>query len=328
MTLLYVVTPGASVHKRAGQIVVKDTAGQTLAEEEISRLESVAVASSVAVSVQAMTALLEEGVELAILAGQGRLMGRLCPPASKNIELRKAQYARESDAAFALGVARQIATAKVHNQIQTLLRHTWDEPGAQPAVEEALKRMEAAPAALAQAPDLETLRGLEGNAGREYWKGFGAMLKAPGVAFAGREQRPAPDPVNALLSFGYVLLGNLIHARLEAAGFDPFLGFLHVESYGRPSLALDMVEPFRAPVVDRFVARVFNLGILKPADFAPDGEGGMRLGEKGLKTFFHEWERQLSKMETRDRLAEQMEQLRLVFLGKADKLSPYLWEAR
>lgn len=328
MTILYVVTDGASVHKRGESFLVTSPEKETLAEVEARHLEHVCILSSVQVTTQALAEMLEHGVELAILSSKGTLLGQLTPPLAKNIELRRAQFDKERDPAFALAQAKEIVAAKIDNQREVLIRYTLDEPGDQPEIQHAAREIERIAPEIPNAPNLDVLRGLEGACARAYWAVFGRMIKAQDVSFASRQHHPSPDPVNAALSFGYVLLGNMLHALLDGLGFDPFLGFFHVESYGRPSLALDLLEPFRAPVVDRFVLRAFNLGVIKPDQFVPDGEGGLGLAPDALKPFFREWERTLHKMETRLRIREQAEDLRHVFLGLKPTVLPYRWRAR
>jgi CRISPR-associated protein Cas1 len=115
------------------------------------------------------------------------------------------------------------------------------------------------------------------------------MLPAE-FGFQKRLRRPPPDPVNALLSFTYVLLGNEMQALLDGMGFDPYLGFFHALDYGRPSLALDLLEPLRPAVADRLVLSLCNLRILKPEDFSVDANGA-RLGPEARKTYFAHYEK-------------------------------------
>jgi len=100
--------------------------------------------------------------------------------------------------------------------------------------------------------------------------------------------------VNALLSFGYVLVGNELQSLLDAMGFDPYIGFYHQLDYGRPSLALDLLEEMRAPLVDRFTAKVFNQGTLTRDDFVSSPQGGVYLGQEAKRTFFAAWEQELA----------------------------------
>lgn len=156
-------------------------------------------------------------------------------------------------------------------------------------VQELDSRVPSARAALS----LETLRGIEGTAAARHFGALAGMVPSA-FAFDGRNRRPPRDPVNALLSFGYVLVGNELQALLDAMGFDPYLGFYHQLDYGRPSLALDLLEEFRAALVDRFSLNLLNLGILKPQDFVETPEKGVVLGRDALKTWFAHYEKELT----------------------------------
>lgn len=126
-----------------------------------------------------------------------------------------------------------------------------------------------------------------------YFRALAAMVP-PEAGFAGRNRRPPRDPMNALLSFGYVLVGNELQSLLDGMGFDPYLGFYHQVDYGRPSLALDLLEEFRAPLVDRFSANLLNLGVLQVADFAGTSERGVLLRHEALKRYFTAYEKELA----------------------------------
>ena len=327
VSILYVVTPGASIRKQGDTFRVTSPDGMLLEEIEGNRLESALVLSSVDVTTQAMASMLRQGVELAIMAQDGTLLGQLTPPMGRNILLRREQYRKQSDAAFALARAKEVVDAKVHNQREVLVRQISDH-GVTPEVEMAAAQIEAMLPRIAQAPDADVLRGLEGACARHYWAAFGTMLKADGIAFSGRRFHPSPDPANAVLSLGYMLLCSSLNSMLDAMGFDPFLGFFHTEAYGRPSLALDLVEPYRAPVVDRLAVRLFNLRVLKTDDFEPSDDGGVRLKVDALRVFFKAWEQRLGQMGVRLSIRSQAEGFRRVILGEQDILQPYRWSSR
>ena len=118
-----------------------------------------------------------------------------------------------------------------------------------------------------RADNIDTLRGHEGEGSAAYFGVFNRLIKAEGVSFPKRVRRPPTDPVNALLSFGYALLANDIHAAVQVLGFDPYCGYLHADRYGRPSLALDLMEEFRPIIVDAVVLACLNKRILQPTDF-------------------------------------------------------------
>jgi CRISPR-associated protein Cas1 len=138
---------------------------------------------------------------------------------------------------------------------------------------------------------VQALDGVEGSAARAY---FGALMSFNRSAFEwpGRLKHPAPDPINALLSLTYTLLTNELHALLAAAGLDPYFGFLHQLDYGRPSLALDLVEAFRHPLADRFVLAAINQNLFQPDDFYKDLEhGGLCLKPEPLRRYFDAFEK-------------------------------------
>lgn len=327
MACLYVVEPGALV-RRSGRSLIVEKDGQQLLEVELADLDSVLVLNTVSITTPALCALLQAGVETAFLTSHGRLLGQLTPPSSRNLPLRRSQYDKERDPCFALRQSRALLAAKLDNQRQVLMRYASDYPGSQPAVEAAAEELARLGAALGLAAELPALLGLEGRAASLYWRAFGEMLKAQGLSFPGRRAHPPPDPVNAVLSFGYTLLTNLLTSLLDAYGFDPWLGFLHSETYGHPSLALDLVEVFRAPVVDRLALRLFNLRMLQAADFFPHEEGGVRMSEEALRRFFREWERALARLDLRQVLKAQIEQLARVYRGSEEEIRPWRWSAR
>jgi CRISPR-associated protein Cas1 len=140
----------------------------------------------------------------------------------------------------------------------------------------------------------------------------------PEIGFDGRNRRPPRDPLNALLSFGYVLAGNEIQALLDGMGFDPYLGFYHQIDYGRPSLALDLLEEFRAPLVDRLCTRLLNLRVFQKEDFAGTPEKGVILKKESLKRFFPLWEQELTAPLE---LGEETASFRQLFRRQAERLA-------
>jgi CRISPR-associated protein Cas1 len=140
------------------------------------------------------------------------------------------------------------------------------------------------------ADSLAELRGHEGNGSAAYFGVFNQLIKAEGVVFSKRVRRPPTDPVNALLSFGYALLANDVHAAVQVLGFDPYCGYLHADRYGRPSLALDLMEEFRPIVVDTVVLACLNKRIIQPADFEVSLGQVHRLTPDARKKFLVQYE--------------------------------------
>ncbi|MBZ5724349.1 MAG: CRISPR-associated endonuclease Cas1 [Acidobacteriia bacterium] len=270
MAVVYVKEQGAIIRKHGGRILVeKDEA--LLLEIPLRQTDSVAVFGNVQVTTQALSELLDRGIPLALYTRYGRLKGHLVPDLSKNVPLRVAQYRAALDAEASLEFAKAVVGAKLRNAGRLLADYRSNYPSdllasAGEALRNAVERA-------AAAANHGELLGYEGSAAAAYFGAFAAMNRSP-LPFDGRRKHPATDPINALLSLGYTLVMNEIRAAAEGAGMEPHLGFLHKVDYGRPSLALDLLEPFRSPVVDRLTLRLVNERILTAEDFATRQAGG------------------------------------------------------
>ncbi|MGD2070567.1 MAG: CRISPR-associated endonuclease Cas1 [Gemmatimonadota bacterium] len=325
MEVVYLRTTGSLVRRRGERLEVWK-GNRKLGDLRPFQLDRLVLVGSVQLTSQAITLLLDRGIDVVFLTGGGRLRGSLVSAESRNVFLRLAQYERFKDEAFRLELARQVVTAKITGQKRVLARHERNHPeridaGARDELDRLLGEAETA-------STVDTLRGVEGAASGVYFGQFGKMLAS--VGFPGRKKRPSTDPANSLLSLGYVLVGNELGSLLEARGFDPAIGFLHGVRYGRKSLALDVVEPFRQPLVDRLTLRILNLRQLGPDDFE-GGEKGLRLREGPIKLYFELYEEQLrapsegeGSPSWRQRLTDQVEALRDMVMG--GEVTPlYTW---
>ncbi len=297
MSVLYLTEQNSILRKRGERLVVEKD-GQLLLDLPEFKLDAVCIFGNVQFTTQAATLLLDKGIELALFSIHGRLKGQLTPPHPANVPLRIKQYNLSQDEAFCLQISKCIVEAKVSNSLSLMLGYAKNHPERDFSTEH--KSMQRHLDSVRQCLDLEILRGLEGIVARDYFAAYARMVDSS-WDFHQRIRRPPPDAVNALLSFGYVLIGNELHALLDGLGFDPYIGFYHGIRYGRASLALDLLEEFRAPVVDRLVVRLLNLRILTDADFAPQTGGGLYLTAEGIKKYFAQYEKWLSepaKLET------------------------------
>lgn len=287
MSLVYLTTPGTQVRRKGERLEVWQGESK-VGDLRLFDLERVVVVGSVHFTSAALALLLDQGIDVSFLTGSGRLRGALVSNQSRNVYLRLAQFERWKDAEFRLAFSRHVVTAKVTAQQRLVARYQRNHPG---QMEEGVaERFQQLLEKVVGADSLESLQGFEGAAAALYYKQFGVMLKT--VPFPGRKKHPSTDPPNALLSLGYVMLGNELGARLEARGFDPGVGFLHGLRYGRSSLALDLVEVFRQPVIDRLTLRLLNRRQLSAEDFE-GGEGGLRLSAEAFKRYLGFYEEQL-----------------------------------
>ncbi len=228
-----------------------------LEDVPIIHVEQVVVFGNVQVSTPALALLLQRDVDVVFLSSRGKFRGRLVSTGSRFAVLRHAQLKLLGQTEATLRIAQALVEGKLQNQARFLS----ELPQAQQYVPRIRRAIEQA----RRATDLDTLRGYEGAAGAAYFEGMRTAL-APEWGFAKRSYHPPPDPVNALLSLGYTLLLKDVTAAVELVGLDPYLGFFHVLDYGRPSLTLDVMEPFR-PMVDRLVVRLLHDGQVRREHF-------------------------------------------------------------
>lgn len=288
MNPVYITEQGAVVRQSSKTLVItKDD--KKIMQIPILKMDRLLLFGNVQLTTQAINLLLSEGIDVAFLTLTGRLRGRLVASESKNVILRLAQYERYLDNAFQIDQAREIVRGKLNNGRVVLLRHMRSYK-----IDKApeIDFIEKAMASLAQQESVESLMGSEGISTAAYFRAYGRMFRKE-LTFKERTRRPPKDPVNAILSLGYTLLTNEILSLVTAHGFDPYIGFLHGIVYGRPSLALDIVEEFRHPLIDRFTLNLFNMEVLKIQDFHPVADNGVYLTAEGMKKYFKAYEEKM-----------------------------------
>lgn len=254
------------LHVEKDHLVV-ERAGHVIRDLPLSGLAEILCIGRVEITAAAMWKCLRHDVRLVLMTRDGRYLGRLSGPQNRNGDLRLAQYRSVTDPSRALSIARDVVRAKIHNQRILLMRRQRELRD--PDIALALIRMRRIAEQLERATDLDEVRGFEGAAAQAYFSVFGRLIKNPLFEFSGRNRRPPKDPINAMLSFGYTVVGSLLEGDVEAAGLDPALGCLHAPAYGRPSLMLDILEEFRPVIVDSVVIRLLNRKQLSPTDFGP-----------------------------------------------------------
>ena len=287
MSTLYVTQQDAVLRKTDERLKVTQH-GTTLLDVPMIKVSSVVLFGRVTVTAATVQALLEHQIALCYLSQYGRYVGRIEPALSKNSLLRTAQYRAAFAPAVTLALARQMVRGKLSNMRVFLQRANrgLDDP----ALTQAVERLKMQLLAVDATDSTEQLRGMEGAGSAVYFGVFGSLIKAEGLSFTKRVRRPPTDPVNALLSFGYALLAHDIHSAVNTVGFDPYQGYLHVAHYGRPSLALDLMEEFRPLIVDSVVLLCLNKRIIGPEDFTVELGNVCRLSEAARKKFLVQYE--------------------------------------
>lgn len=264
MSILYLTEQNATVSKEEGRLLVKKE-GAVSHTIHLFKLEQVVLFGNIFLTPAAIRYLLKEGIDTAFMTRQGRYLGRLQSALGKNILLRREQFRKTEDSNFCLKIAKSIVRGKLTNLRAVLMRLNRERENVE--LDGQILSLRNLIARLDEANSLDALRGYEGRGSAVYFEGFSKGFLAVELEFPGRVRRPPTDPINALLSLGYTLLLNQVIAAVNLAGFDPYLGSLHSLDYGRPSLALDLMEEWRPIIVDTLVLSVFNLKALAPSDF-------------------------------------------------------------
>lgn len=285
---LYINTQGAYLHKERETLVIEINK-QKAAQLPIHGIGGIFCFGNVLVSPYVLGFCGENAVSLAFFTEYGRFLARIQGKQSGNVLLRRTQYKVADENAVA--IARNIVAAKVQAQKQVLQRQQRNH-GVQSALTQQITALNHILDTLKVTLDLDKIRGYEGDAASRYFSVFSMLLtdSVSGFNFPGRMRRPPTDAVNALLSFLYSILANDISAALQGVGLDPQVGFLHKERPGRDSLALDILEEFRAFVADRLVLTMLNRKQLKPTDFKTEASGAVVLSDDARKLVLHEYQ--------------------------------------
>ncbi len=334
LNTLYVTLPDAWLRLDNDTLRI-EVERETRLRVPLHHLTAVVCFGHVGLSAPLMHRLADEGIALVLLDANGRFKARLEGAVSGNVLLRQAQFVRGADAAFTLDMARSFVAGKIKNTRQVLQR------GAREAKNEEEARMltrraddlAASLRALPDAGTLDAVRGVEGEAARQYFSGLPLLVRADlreHFAMDGRTRRPPRDRFNALLSFLYAMWMNDCRSALEAAGLDPQVGFLHALRPGRAALALDVMEEFR-PWADRLALTLINRGQVQAGDFDLREGGGVALQGNARKAVVMAYQERKKDEITHPLLAQTLPlglaplmQARLLARALRDDAMPYL----
>lgn len=328
--VLYVDDQGASLNKKGERILVtKDDV--KLMDIPLCNLDQVVLVGTVQVSSQLIKLFLERGTEVHFISVHGRYYGCLQPSFSKNSVLRVSQHKAFQNDSTRLLYARKFVIGKLANMRTMILRH--NRLLNQANLSAAASQIKAIMNKIDQAQSINSLMGLEGIGSREYFNVFGDLIKEKvPYDFQGRSRRPPGDPVNALLGFSYALLLKDVVTSIQVVGFDSYIGFLHRSDFGRPALALDIMEEFRPVIADAVVLTLLNKGMISQSNFAYRF-GGCFLNESGRKKLYQVYEERRREMVTHPVFGYRLPLLRIielqvrflakVLLGELEKYKAY-----
>ena len=283
---------------RNGERLVISVADEVQAEARLGETSQLVVLGNTYVTTPTIHELMRREIPITWMSYGGWFLGHTVGAGHANVELRTAQYRASFDDRKCLGLARGWVQAKIRN-CRVLLRRNWQAQSEEDEKEQVLLDLKRLADRAGRTQELDTLLGIEGAAAAKYFQNFSKLLKQQDDSsfrfeMSNRNRRPPTDPINALLSFGYSMLTRSFVTTLSATGLDVYRGFYHQPRYGRPALALDMMEPFRPLIVDSTVITAINTGAVKASDFI-SAPTGTNLTSSGRKKFIAAFERRLNQ---------------------------------
>ena len=281
LNTLYITRQESYLHKERETIVIKN-GDDKLGQFPALTIGNILCFGQVSVSPFLMGYCAEQGIGLSFYTEYGRFLARVQGKQTGNVLLRRAQYRWADDQQKSVAVARLMVAAKIANSRTVLLRELRNH-GENALLRAATVRLAASLRNVQVAKSVAETMGIEGEASAAYFAVFNELLRGTGFVFGGRVRRPPTDPVNALLSFVYSLVTQECISGLQGVGVDPYVGFLHQDRPGRASLALDLLEEFRAAWADRFVLTLINRRQIKLEDFVTEASGAVRLKDDARK---------------------------------------------
>jgi len=288
MGTLYINQDDVFIGKTDERLQVK-AKNQILQDVPLIHLDGVVILGRATISPAAIAELLQRKIPLTFLSDTGQFLGKLEPELTKNIFVRDAQWKAAGETPHALHVVRGFIRGKLKNYRISLLQTQREHPELN--LTSAITQIANIIPKLDNTQNIDSLRGLEGAGSAAYFGVFQQLIRADGFTFKARH-RPATDPVNSLMNFGYTLLRHDVQSAINIVGFDPYLGYLHVQRYGRVGLAFDLMEEFRPLVADNMILNAINRRLLTPNDFTIEPISNVvRLSDAGRKVFLTLYEK-------------------------------------
>ncbi|MBL4680819.1 MAG: type I-C CRISPR-associated endonuclease Cas1 [Pseudomonadales bacterium] len=288
LNTLYITKQESYLHKERETIVIKNGKDK-LGQFPAINIANILCFGQISVSPFLMGYCGEQNIGLAFYTQYGKFLARVQGKQAGNVLLRRVQYRWADDEEKSVSIARLMVAAKISNGRSVLMREMRNH-GKSTALDSAVAKLEVSLRRVQHAQSLGELMGIEGDAAATYFGVFNELLRGSGFAFGGRVRRPPTDPINALLSYVYTLITHECSSALQGVGLDPYVGFLHQDRPGRQSLALGLLEEFRAPWADRFVLTLINRKQLKIKDFTTEASGAVRLKDDARKTLLIAWQ--------------------------------------
>ncbi|MCU7849615.1 MAG: type I-C CRISPR-associated endonuclease Cas1c [Candidatus Thiodiazotropha sp. (ex Lucinoma kastoroae)] len=288
LNTLYITRQESYLHKERETIVVKN-GDDKLGQFPALTIGNILCFGRVSVSPFLMGYCGEQGIGMSFYTEYGKFLARVQGRQTGNVLLRRTQYRWADDNEKSTSIARLMVAAKIANARSVLMRELRNHDD-NPSLQSVTEKLATSIRRVQYAASVGEVMGIEGDAARSYFAVFNELIRGNGFVFGGRVRRPPTDPVNAMLSFAYSLITNEVASALQGVGLDPYVGYLHKDRPGRVSLALDIVEEFRAPWADRFVLTLINRRQIQMSDFVTEASGAVRLTDAARKTVLTAWQ--------------------------------------
>jgi len=289
LATLYITEQGAKLKKEDKRFVIEKE-DSVIFEIPEFKVDKVFIFGNIQITTQALKFLLTSGIDTSFFTIYGKFIGKLQPVESKNVLLRIKQFEKYNSDEFRVEISKKFVEGKINNIKNFLQKYQRNHPEIDFSGE--IKEIEENLEELKRKNSVSSIVGLEGRCSAIYFDCFGKMI-LKNFEFEKRVPRNPKDPVNSLLSFGYSILTSEVFSILQAIGFDPYLGFMHSVEYGRPALALDLMEEFRQVIIDRLVLEIINKEIIKGDGFREEEEGKIYLNEASIKEYLKQYERRI-----------------------------------
>lgn len=339
LNTLYVTSSGRYLSLDGENVVVLENKDEMF-RVPLHNLEGIVTFGYTGASPALMGACADRNISLSFMRPDGRFLAKVTGPAYGNILLRRQQYAIADDEQKSLEIARNFIVGKLYNARAVIERALRDYALRLETeiLKEVSQHLYTGIAQVSQAEDKSVLRGIEGEMASCYFSVFDDLIlqQKDQFAFDGRNRRPPTDPVNALLSFVYALLGSMCCSALETVGLDPYAGMFHTDRPGRFSLALDLMEELRPAFADRFVLSLINKRMVSPGGFTQNESGAVRMDDDTRKNILSAWQNKKQEELHHPFLGDKMEWGMLPFVqamllaryirGDLDQYPPFFWK--
>lgn len=288
MTSLYVTEGGSFIKRKGGHIIIGRN-NKVMMEVPLEKIEDITVVDNVHISSGLMTDFIKRGVPITWLSGYGKYFGTLVNTEQVDIIKHKKQFELASDGTFNFNLAMKVILAKINNQLTILRRYKRNVP--EGLIDQQIHNIVSIRKHIHEAEKTDELMGYEGIISKLYFEAIGKMVPEE-FSFSRRSKHPPLNPFNSMLSLGYSMLFNEILSAVVSHGLHPFVGFCHSMSKGHPALVSDLIEEWRAPVVDALVLSLVKKNMLD-LDCFDMSENGCYLNAEGRKIFLKAYNKKI-----------------------------------